>query len=42
MVRGGEVRFAGEHTSSNHFATAHGALISGWREADAIIAAAGR
>ena len=37
---GGELRFAGEHTSSNHFATAHGALISGWREADAIIAAA--
>jgi monoamine oxidase len=38
--KGGEVRFAGEHTSSNHFATAHGALISGWREADGIIAAA--
>ena len=40
--REGDVRFAGEHTSSNHFATAHGALISGWREADAIVAAAGR
>ena len=37
---GAEVRFAGEHTSEEHFATAHGALISGWREADAIIAAA--
>ena len=32
------VRFAGEHTSAEHFATAHGALMSGWREADAIIA----
>lgn len=39
---GAEVRFAGEHTSSNHFATAHGALISGWREADGIVAAAGQ
>ncbi|KAK5166874.1 uncharacterized protein LTR77_007603 [Saxophila tyrrhenica] len=29
--------FAGEHTSKTHFATVHGALISGWREADAII-----
>ncbi|KAK0943232.1 hypothetical protein LTR48_006395 [Friedmanniomyces endolithicus] len=35
---GGEVlRFAGEHTSRNHFATVHGALLSGWREADAIL-----
>ena len=34
---GAELRFAGEHTSSNHFATVHGALLSGWREADAII-----
>ena len=40
--KGAILRFAGEHTSSNHFATAHGALISGWREADAIIAAAGQ
>lgn len=36
---GGQVRFAGEHTSEEHFATAHGALLSGWREADAIIEA---
>lgn len=35
---GAEVRFAGEHTSLNHFATVHGALLSGWREAEAIIA----
>ncbi|KAK4543221.1 hypothetical protein LTR36_005771 [Oleoguttula mirabilis] len=36
--KGGELRFAGEHTSRNHFATVHGALLSGWREADAIVA----
>ncbi|KAK3714039.1 hypothetical protein LTR37_008068 [Vermiconidia calcicola] len=34
---GGRLRFAGEHTSRNHFATVHGALISGWREADAVL-----
>lgn len=34
---GTELRFAGEHTSLNHFATVHGALLSGWREADAIL-----
>lgn len=34
---GSELRFGGEHTSLNHFATVHGALLSGWREADAII-----
>jgi monoamine oxidase len=34
---GAELRFAGEHSSQNHFATVHGALLSGWREADAII-----
>jgi len=34
---GAELRFAGEHTSSNHFATVHGALLSGWREADSIL-----
>ena len=33
----GGVRFAGEHTSGNHFATAHGALLSGWREAEGIL-----
>ena len=34
---GAQLRFAGEHTSRNHFATVHGALISGWREADAVL-----
>lgn len=34
---GAKLRFAGEHTSLNHFATAHGALISGWREAEEIL-----
>jgi monoamine oxidase len=34
---GAELRFAGEHTSLNHFATVHGALLSGWREAAAIL-----
>ena len=36
---GRELRFAGEHTSRNHFATVHGALLSGWREADAVLRA---
>lgn len=36
---GGILRFAGEHTSRNHFATVHGALLSGRREADAILTA---
>ena len=35
--KGAVIRFAGEHTSRNHFATVHGALLSGWREADVII-----
>ncbi|PQE32952.1 flavin containing amine oxidoreductase protein [Rutstroemia sp. NJR-2017a WRK4] len=35
--RGATLRFAGEHTSVNHFATVHGALLSGWREADAVL-----
>lgn len=34
---GGVLRFAGEHTSRDHFATVHGALMSGWREAHAIL-----
>lgn len=34
---GAELRFAGEHTSLNHFATVHGALLSGRREAEAIL-----
>ncbi|KXT07996.1 hypothetical protein AC579_5162 [Pseudocercospora musae] len=37
--KGGVLRFAGEHTSRNHFATVHGALLSGRREADAILSA---
>ena len=36
-AEGAVLRFAGEHTSRNHFATVHGALISGWREADDIL-----
>ncbi|KAK4569467.1 hypothetical protein LTR86_003230 [Recurvomyces mirabilis] len=35
--KGGILRFAGEHTSRNHFATVHGALLSGWREANDIL-----
>ncbi|EME87020.1 uncharacterized protein MYCFIDRAFT_194913 [Pseudocercospora fijiensis CIRAD86] len=35
---GGVLRFAGEHTSRDHFAMVHGALLSGWREADGILA----
>lgn len=38
---GASLRFAGEHTSLENFATAHGALLSGQREADALLAAAG-
>lgn len=34
---GAVLSFAGEHTSQNHFATVHGALLSGWREADAVL-----
>lgn len=37
-AQGAVVRFAGEHTSHNHFATVHGALLSGWREAEAMLA----
>ncbi|KND03370.1 uncharacterized protein SPPG_02414 [Spizellomyces punctatus DAOM BR117] len=29
--------FAGEHTVRDHFATVHGALLSGWREAERIL-----
>lgn len=31
--------FAGEHTSRDHFATVHGALISGWHAAEAVLEA---
>lgn len=37
----GRLRFAGEATSSEHASTVHGALESGRREADAILAEAG-
>lgn len=30
--------FAGEHTEKNHFATVHGAFLSGQREAERILA----
>jgi len=40
--QGAELRFAGEHTSRDHFATVHGALISGWREADDILQRIGK
>lgn len=32
---GGVLRLAGEHCSRDHFAMAHGALLDGWRAADA-------
>ncbi|KAJ4325082.1 hypothetical protein N0V84_003625 [Fusarium piperis] len=32
---GAVLRFAGEHCSQDHFAMAHGALLDGWRAADA-------
>lgn len=32
---GGVLRFAGEHCSEDHFAMVHGALLDGWRAADA-------
>ncbi|CAI6341865.1 unnamed protein product [Periconia digitata] len=32
---GGVLRFAGEHCSQDHFAMVHGALLDGWRAAEA-------
>ena len=31
------IRFAGEATHENHFSTVHGAIESGWREAEIIL-----
>ena len=36
-VGDGRVLFAGEATNEKHFGTVHGAIESGWREADRII-----
>ena len=33
----GHILFAGEATNEKHFSTVHGAIESGWREADRII-----
>lgn len=32
-----QIQFAGEATSSKHFSTVHGAIETGWREAERII-----
>ena len=34
---GGRLLFAGEATHPRHFSTVHGAIETGWREADRII-----
>lgn len=34
----GRLGFAGEHTESDHYASVHGAMISGWREARRVVA----
>lgn len=31
------IQFAGEATNRHHFGTVHGAIESGWREADRLI-----
>lgn len=31
------LQFAGEATNDHHFSTVHGAIESGWREADRVI-----
>lgn len=36
------IQFAGEATSTPHFSTVHGAIESGWREADRLIQAANK
>ena len=33
----GRLRFAGEHTHRRHYSTVHGAMESGWREAERIL-----
>ena len=36
-VGNGQILFAGEATNERHYSTVHGAVESGWREADRII-----
>ena len=36
-IGNGQILFAGEATNEKHYSTVHGAVESGWREADRII-----